>query len=493
MRRIAGVLVIVGAVACMPPEPQPLTPAQQQFADLDAACAAGEGVACHDAGMIGVEWEGRAPGASEIADAFFLRGCDARNAASCRRLAERWASQPKTAALYRQRACELGERTSCIEPPPSASTAPTETPSQAAAAPQPPTPVSGSCFFVAGAGIAVTNHHVIDQAAQITLIDARGRAHVAKVLRDDATVDLAVLEAVTAHDIAALPLAPDADVALGEPVFTIGFPVPGLLGDDPKFSEGSLGGQTGLGAAWLYQVTVPVQPGNSGGPLVDHRGFVVGVIVAKLRADRLLVEAGVTPENVNFAIKSIELRRMLRGLAVPKAKAARTRQAAITRTGASVCHVIAMPSAVQPPAPPTAPPETPAAPPRAPAETPSSPPPRTAAQQRVAGDPYIYPDATTVTEMQRVGIDQIRVTVDVCVAATGNVTSATIKESSGYPAYDTKLTRAIAGWRYSPRSSGDHSAPMCSVVVFAFRLSDHVAPPGSRAPGAVAPTTRASP
>ncbi|MBK7192745.1 MAG: TonB family protein [Myxococcales bacterium] len=325
---------------------------------------------------------------------------------------------------------------------------------------------------------------------------ARPRAR-GQVLREDKDVDLAVLEAVTAHDVAPLPLARDADVPLGEPVFTIGFPVPGVLGNDPKFSEGSLGGQTGLGAAWLYQVTVPVQPGNSGGPLVDHHGLVVGVIVAKLRADRLMVEQGVTPENVNFAIKSVELRRMLRGLPLSSAKAARTRQAAVKRTEASVCHVIATPAAPPQPAPgdvvaPAPAPRSTAAPKADAPPAPPSPPAGAATDQhRISGDPHIYPDAATVNEMRRVGLIALRASVEVCIATTGEVTSVSISRSSGYPAYDTKLAHEIARWRYSPRA-GNQADPECRVISFKYRLADHEAG-GGAAPGHVPPGTSGQP
>lgn len=485
-------LVAVSVGACAVPQPQETTPtAQQAFADATQRCEAGDGAACYAAGMIAVAWEGRAPGASEIADANFNHGCAAGNADSCRQLALRWAPlRPETAAHYRHRACELGDRESCVAVANAERATAPATPAAAPREPEPPAMVSGSCFFVAKAGIAVTNHHVVDRASEVALIDARGRVHAAKVLRDDKTIDLAVLEAVTALDIAPLPLAADSDVALGEPVFTIGFPVPGVLGNDPKFSEGSLGGQTGLGAAWLYQVTVPVQPGNSGGPLVDHRGLIVGVIVAKLRADRL-GDGGVTPENVNFAIKSVELRRLLRGFKLSSAKPARTRQAAITRTGASVCRVIATPSA--PPEPvPTPPPAMPEAPPDAPVATaPTAPPPGGPEQHRVVGDPSIYPDTATVNDMQRVGRDELRVTIDVCITATGEVSRTTIQRSSGFPAYDTKLLSQIARWRYSPRAAGNQQEPICRAVVFSYRLSDHKDPPSAGAPGQTAPATGA--
>ncbi|MBK9034913.1 MAG: TonB family protein [Myxococcales bacterium] len=471
------------ASACGPLVSQ--TPEQREYADDVAACQRGDGEACYTAATIALTWEGRAPGATEIAEALLGRGCDAGDPSSCRRLANRWRSiEPRTAAIYVKRACQAGDQESCdLLTSAAASTAP------AAPAPAPPPPppdppmlTSGTCFFVARAGIAVTNHHVIDGAAELVLIDARGRAHAAKVLRDDKQVDLAVLEAVTANDVPPLPLAADKDVPLGEQVFTIGFPVPGVLGTDPKFSEGSLGGQAGLGAAWLYQVTVPVQPGNSGGPLVDHRGFVVGVIVAKLRADRLMQTEGVTPENVNFAIKSAELRRLLRGLKLGSSKAARTRQAAIDRTRVSVCHVVAKPAGSDSSGAEAAPDGDsvrgpsgggPAAPPGADAQGVEA-----NALVRIAGEPRVLPDAATVAEMRRRGRPEIRARVKLCIDRSGAVESVMVLDSSGSSLYDKKLTRAVKRWQYRPFMVDGEPAAVCSTIAFTYRLRSGAAPGG---------------
>jgi hypothetical protein len=117
-RRIATTAALGMAGACVPLTP-PTEPTQQErFASEVEACHAGDGDGCFAAGMIALEWEGRAPGATEIALANFQRGCDAGDPASCRQLAGRWSTiQPETAGLYRQRACELGDQSSCVAKP----------------------------------------------------------------------------------------------------------------------------------------------------------------------------------------------------------------------------------------------------------------------------------------------------------------------------------------------------------------------------------------
>ena len=84
-----------------------------------------------------------------------------------------------------------------------------------------------------------------------------------------------------------------------------GFPDIGLQGFAQKFARGEIASLSGAGDdARYFQISVPVQPGNSGGALVDERGNVVGVVSAKLNAAAALASSGSLPENVNYAVKS---------------------------------------------------------------------------------------------------------------------------------------------------------------------------------------------
>src|SRR5205814_4377611 len=104
---------------------------------------------------------------------------------------------------------------------------------------------------------------------------------------------------------AALPVAASRSMKLGGTVATIGFPNIGLQGFSPKFARGEIGSLSGPQDDELYfQISVPVQPGNSGGALVDERGNVVGVVAAKLSARAALAASGALPETVNYAVKS---------------------------------------------------------------------------------------------------------------------------------------------------------------------------------------------
>ena len=161
---------------------------------------------------------------------------------------------------------------------------------------------SGTGFFITNDGYLITNEHVVKDAAQVRLVTSAGLTS-AKVVKVDAANDLALLKAE--GRFAALPISPSRAVKLGGTVATIGFPNIGLQGFAPKFARGEIASLSGAGDdARYFQISVPVQPGNSGGALVDERGNVVGVVSAKLNAAAALASSGSLPENVNYAVKS---------------------------------------------------------------------------------------------------------------------------------------------------------------------------------------------
>ena len=125
----------------------------------------------------------------------------------------------------------------------------------------------------------------------------------ARLVKRDPANDLAMLKAEGQHT--ALSVAPSRGVKLGQSVATIGFPNVGLQGFSPKLARGEIASLAGAqDDARHFQISVPVQPGNSGGPLVDLRGNVVGVIVGKLNQAAAVATSGTLAENVNYAIKS---------------------------------------------------------------------------------------------------------------------------------------------------------------------------------------------
>jgi TPR repeat protein len=161
---------------------------------------------------------------------------------------------------------------------------------------------SGTGFFITGDGYLITNEHVAGSGKQVRLVTQSGLIS-AKVVKVDAANDLALLK--TEGRFAPLPVAASRTVRMGSTVATVGFPNIGLQGFAPKLTKGEVGALTGAQDDPRYfQISVPVQPGNSGGALVDERGNVVGVVAAKLNVAAALATSGALPENVNYAVKS---------------------------------------------------------------------------------------------------------------------------------------------------------------------------------------------
>jgi len=163
---------------------------------------------------------------------------------------------------------------------------------------------SGTAWTVSN-GFVITNNHVVSGSQTLTLIRSDGTRISARVAGRDEENDLALL---TVDDPGSLPppLALGTSAAnLGTGVFTIGFPHLDLMGRAPKVTEGIVSSQTGLhDDDRYYQISVPVQAGNSGGPLIDMQGRVIGVVTGKLNALAIFQRSGNLPENVNYAIKS---------------------------------------------------------------------------------------------------------------------------------------------------------------------------------------------
>jgi len=173
--------------------------------------------------------------------------------------------------------------------------------------------VSSGTGFVVAAGRALTNHHVIDDCRAVRVRTAGGQDLAARVLASDRTRDLALIE-VPEHAGPPLPFRRDVNIRRGEGVVTYGFPLAGLLSSGPTLTTGEVSALAGLADNQRqYQISAPVQPGNSGGPLLDMSGQVVGVIVSKLNAQRIAQRTGDIPQNVNFAVKGSEALAFLRG------------------------------------------------------------------------------------------------------------------------------------------------------------------------------------
>jgi len=161
----------------------------------------------------------------------------------------------------------------------------------------------GTGFVVTANGLILTALHVVDGANTITVRCPNRSLTPATVTEASRNNDLALLT-TSLGGLTYLSFADARTLHAGDAVFTIGFPAPDFLGPEPKFTDGSVSAVSGPGGeASFLQVTVPVQPGNSGGPLLDKTGRVVGVVTASAAIGPFLKTTGTLPQNVNWAVK----------------------------------------------------------------------------------------------------------------------------------------------------------------------------------------------
>ena len=181
------------------------------------------------------------------------------------------------------------------------------------AAPRPRS-TTGSGFFVSRTGHLITNEHVVRDCRDIKL----GDGQAAELIAIDRRADLALLKAGPVEHAAVLRA--DARPRQGEEVLIYGFPLRGVLSSSGQLGAGMVTALSGLRDNPLQmQIDVPVQSGNSGGPLIDAHGEVIGVVVSKLNALRVAQVTGDIPQNVNFAVAAAPLKSLIAAHAVPLA------------------------------------------------------------------------------------------------------------------------------------------------------------------------------
>jgi S1-C subfamily serine protease len=176
---------------------------------------------------------------------------------------------------------------------------------------------SGSGFVVSQNGHVVTNFHVIDKCVGEIRGNLTGEGATSlRVVSADELNDLALLQAHrTFNQPATIRNGP---VRSGGGVIAIGYPYHGLLTSDFTVTAGIVNSLSGLlNDTRFLQISAPVQPGNSGGPLLDTSGLVVGVVAEKLNALKFASATGNIPENISFAIKQGALRDFLDNSVVP--------------------------------------------------------------------------------------------------------------------------------------------------------------------------------
>ena len=160
---------------------------------------------------------------------------------------------------------------------------------------------TGSGFVISTDGYFLTCAHVIEDGLEIKVqLDAN--TYKAELIRSDKHNDIALLK-LEGADFRPLALSPSFP-EMGDKVFTVGFPNPELQGASAKYTDGVISSLFGImDDVRTMQITVPIQGGSSGGPLVDANGNALGLVVAQLNAATVFEYTGTIPQNVNFAVK----------------------------------------------------------------------------------------------------------------------------------------------------------------------------------------------
>ena len=170
---------------------------------------------------------------------------------------------------------------------------------------------SGSGFYVSVKGHIITNQHVIDGCEEVK-VHQNGDAVLAKRIAEDFKNDLALLKASKTPEYV-FGFTQDNPYPLQD-ITVAGFPFGQAVSSTLKFTQGIISSVAGLSNDYSQiQIDAALQPGNSGGPILDEYGNIVGIAVAKLDQIKTLEDYGVIPENTNFGIKSSVARSMMEG------------------------------------------------------------------------------------------------------------------------------------------------------------------------------------
>ena len=179
----------------------------------------------------------------------------------------------------------------------------------------------GTGFFYSSGGLIVTNSHVVEDADTILIKSSQlEENYYASVIQNDTNNDIAILQILNNNVFNLFeniehPIRLSDKVKVGQEVFTIGYPLGNILGNENRASFGRINSLYGIeDDPRLMQISNPLSPGNSGGPLLNLNGELVGIVVSGLNAKYFYENLGIIPQNVNFAIKIDYLKPLLNNI-----------------------------------------------------------------------------------------------------------------------------------------------------------------------------------
>jgi len=168
---------------------------------------------------------------------------------------------------------------------------------------------SGSGFAVSSDGYVITNNHVID-GCQDVVVHTKQKDVPMRVITYDTQNDLALLKGNFTPS-AVFPLSTRRPELLQD-IYVAGYPFGINISTSVKVTKGIISSLTGIGNNFSnIQIDAALQSGNSGGPILDDMGNLVGVAVAKLDAKYMMANFGSIPENTNFGIKASVVKSVL--------------------------------------------------------------------------------------------------------------------------------------------------------------------------------------
>ena len=173
---------------------------------------------------------------------------------------------------------------------------------------------SGTGFMFSSKDYVITNWHVIRGAKNIKVKFLNGEKINAEVILQDSKNDIAFLKLERSPQLPAssLRVGDSSSVKMGDKVFTIGYPAHWVMGQNPKYTEGVVNALSGIkDDPAVFQISAQIQPGNSGGPIFDESGNVIGIAQASLDPQLTTESIGAIPQNVNYAIKSSYISALL--------------------------------------------------------------------------------------------------------------------------------------------------------------------------------------
>ncbi len=172
------------------------------------------------------------------------------------------------------------------------------------------TATTGTAFLVNKQGHLLTNAHVVNQCKTIKVYSENTTTLATIVARDEKN-DMAIIKTDVWSYAKPMQFSKQG-IGLGQDIYAIGYPLPTLLALDLQMTKGNVSALAGLGNdSRFYQISAPVQSGNSGGPLVNGYGLVSGMVTSKANLVKVKQLTGDFPQNVNFAIKESQLKNYL--------------------------------------------------------------------------------------------------------------------------------------------------------------------------------------